>query len=131
MFNPPRVRKLKWMIAVFIGIINVSVFCIWIPAQLHANPAIMRANQIWDRTEKVIFLTLELGLNGYFMWLIRSELISNGLTKYDVLFKFNIAMLVFSISLDVVIIGAMSLPNDLMYVDPPPLGSVPCRARFD
>jgi hypothetical protein len=57
---------------------------------------------------------LELGLNGYFMWLIRSELISNGLTKYDVLFKFNIAMVALSVSLDGVIIGAMSLPNDLV-----------------
>lgn len=114
MFNPPRASRLKWTVAVFIGIINVSVFCVWIPAHLHANPAIMRANQIWERTEKSIFLVLELGLNSYFMWLIHSELIANGLRKYHALFKLNVAMVVLSVSLDGVIIGVISLHNDLM-----------------
>ncbi|OIW31720.1 hypothetical protein CONLIGDRAFT_629397 [Coniochaeta ligniaria NRRL 30616] len=113
MFNPARATRLKWMVALLIGIINVSVFCVWIPAHLNASPTIVRANEIWDRAEKVIFLALELGLNGYFMWLIRSELISSGLTKYNALFKFNVAMVALSVSLDAVIIGVMSLPNDL------------------
>ena len=113
-FNQRRVSILKWGVAIFIGIINISVFAIWIPAHLQMSPAIMRANMIWDRTEKCIFLLLEFGLNGYFMWLIQSELVANGLTKYNALFKFNAAMVVVSVALDGVIIGVMSLPNDLV-----------------
>lgn len=117
MFNPSRALKLKCMVAAFIGIINVSVFCIWIPAHLNIDPTIIRINRVWDRVEKCIFLVLELGLNGYFMWLIRSELIANGLRKYNALFKLNIGLVIFSVSLDVVIIGVMSLPNKLMWVN--------------
>ncbi|KAB5572768.1 hypothetical protein GE09DRAFT_683866 [Coniochaeta sp. 2T2.1] len=128
MFNPRRVSMLKWGVAIFIGVINISVFCTWIPAHLHASPEIMRANLIWDRTEKCIFLVLELCLNGYFMWLIRSELVSNGLTKYNVLFKFNVAMVLLSVALDAVIIGVMSLPNDLIH--PVPCALLPHQAAY-
>jgi hypothetical protein len=114
MFNPSRVLRLKISVAVFIGIINITVFCIWIPARLHENLALIKANQVWDRAEKCIFLLLELGLNAYFMWLIHAELIANGLRKYNALFKFNVVMVVLSVSLDGVIIGVMSLADDLL-----------------
>lgn len=114
MFNPPKAFKLNCMVALFVGIVNVNVFCLWIPAHLHLNPTIMEVNRIWDRTEKCIFLVLELVLNGYFMWLIHSELLASGLRKHNALFKLNAALVVFSVSLDGVIIGVMSLPNSLM-----------------
>ncbi|KAK4213665.1 hypothetical protein QBC37DRAFT_463566 [Rhypophila decipiens] len=112
MYNPDRAIKLKWAVGIAIGIINITVFCIWVPARLQISPAYIRANQIWDRAEKCIFLIIDGFLNGYFMYLIRTKLIANGLDKYKLVYRFNLVMVVFSLSLDVMVIGLMSLPDD-------------------
>lgn len=130
-----RVRNLKWIVAIILGFINVSVFCIWIPARLQISERIIFINEIWDRIEKVIFLGVDAGLSCYFIYLVRSKLIANGRTKYMVLFKFNIVMVAVSLSLDVsasisqevmwltptaqiALIGVMSLPNGFVYGNP-------------
>ncbi|KAI1342292.1 hypothetical protein F5Y15DRAFT_374799 [Xylariaceae sp. FL0016] len=109
-------NRLKWSVAALMTIINISVFCIWIPAKMQINPTYIHVNNIWDRVEKCIFLLVDLALNGYFIWMVHNRLIANGLTKYTRLFYMNIAMVVVSISLDVVFIGLMSLPNALVYL---------------
>jgi hypothetical protein len=133
--NQHRVQRLKWIVALILGLVNVSVFCIWIPARLQISERIIFINEIWDRIEKVIFLFVDAGLNLYFIHLVRAKLIANGLTKYTVLFKFNLLMVVISLSLDVSIsihlavmwltyaaqltlIGVMSLPNGFVYGSP-------------
>ncbi|KAM7198813.1 hypothetical protein V8F33_004827 [Rhypophila sp. PSN 637] len=116
MYNPDRAVKLKWAVGIAIGIINVTVFCIWVPARLQISPTYIRANQIWDRAEKCIFLIIDGFLNGYFMYLIRTKLIANGLEKYKLVYRFNLVMVIFSLSLDVMVIGLMSLPDDDVYV---------------
>ncbi|KAK1973351.1 hypothetical protein LZ30DRAFT_611118, partial [Colletotrichum cereale] len=45
----------------------------------------------------------------------------SGLTKYTALFRFNLAMIAISISLDITLIGVMSLPNTLIYAQFHPL----------
>lgn len=101
MYNPDRARKLKWAVGIAIGIINISVFCIWVPARLQISKSYINANHIWDRAEKCIFLVIDGFLNGYFMYLIKSKLVANGLTKYKLVFRFNLVMVIFSLSLDV------------------------------
>lgn len=96
-----RVRNLKWIVAAVLGAINISVFCIWIPARLQISEKIIFVNEIWDRIEKVIFLLVDSGLSLYFIYLVRAKLLANGLTKYMVLFKFTLVMVAFSLSLDV------------------------------
>lgn len=100
-YDIKRVRRLKTMATLFMGAINVSVFIIWIPARLQISPHWVQINEIWDRVEKGIFALFDLGLNLYFIYLVRSQLITHGLTKYRYLYWFNIAMIFISISLDV------------------------------
>lgn len=85
------------------------------PARLQISPFWINLNNIWDRIEKVIFLLLDLSLNIYFIVLVKRKLLASGVTKYYPLFRFNIACVVISLSLDVLLIGIMSLPNGLIY----------------
>ena len=107
-------RMLKLGLFIGMALINISVYVIWIPARMKVSPFWIHANEIWDRCEQAIFLLMDLGLNIHFLYLIRSRLISRGLHKYQPLFKFNAAIVIISISMDALIIGIMSLPNDLM-----------------
>jgi hypothetical protein len=50
-------------------------------------------------------------LNIYFIRTVKENLVANGLQKYNRLVRFNSFMIVVSLLMDVVIIGAMSLPN--------------------
>jgi hypothetical protein len=74
---------------------------IWIPARLQINDTWMNINKVWDRIEKVIFLLVDAGLNLYFIHLVRSRLIANGLTKYTRLFRYNLGMIAVSMTMDV------------------------------
>ncbi|RYP04321.1 hypothetical protein DL764_004514 [Monosporascus ibericus] len=103
------------------GLINISVYCIWIPARLQISPTYIYVNEVWDRVEKVIFCLIDASLNLYFIYLVRSRLIAGGLDKYNSLYRFNLAMIGVSVSLDVILIGVMSLGNGFIYVQFHPL----------
>ncbi|RYP30630.1 hypothetical protein DL768_011192 [Monosporascus sp. mg162] len=107
---------IKWTVAAIITLINISVFLIWIPARLHINETYIHLNVVWDRIEKVIFALVDFCLNIYFIHLVRTKLINNGLTKYFAIYKVNLVMVAISISLDVILVGLMSLPNTLVYL---------------
>ncbi|KAG8167819.1 hypothetical protein KVR01_003508 [Diaporthe batatas] len=113
-YDGRRVVRLKWAVALILGLVNISVFIVWMPARLQISPAWIHFNEIWDRVEKGIFALIDLGLNLYFIYLVRSELVAHGLTKYTALYKFNLVMIVFSLSLDVILIGIMSLPDSFV-----------------
>ncbi|KAI1367266.1 hypothetical protein F5Y08DRAFT_336939 [Xylaria arbuscula] len=114
--NQRKVNYLKWGTALLLTCINISVYTIWIPARLQISQSYIHLNEIWDRAEKGIFLVVDAGLNIYFVYLVRSRLIANGLEKYYRLYRFNLAMIVFSTSLDAVLIGVMSLANGFIYL---------------
>jgi hypothetical protein len=76
-----------------------------------ASPAKVLLNNIWERIEKSFFLLIDFGLNLCFLYLLRYRLIADGLTKYWRLFKFNAAIVVVSLSMDVLLLGMLSLPN--------------------
>ncbi|KAF2183108.1 hypothetical protein K469DRAFT_690225 [Zopfia rhizophila CBS 207.26] len=115
------VTKIKWTVAAILGLVNISVFCIWIPARLQISKTFIHVNEIWDRIEKGVFCLVDGSLNYYFVRLIRTKLIANGLTKYTSLFRFNLFMIALSMSLDVILIGSMSLGNGFIYVQFHPL----------
>ncbi|KAK2058724.1 hypothetical protein LY76DRAFT_47973 [Colletotrichum caudatum] len=121
MMIPSHATRLKWVVFAVLLAVNISVFCIWIPARLQISETYVHINEIWDRIEKGIFLVVDAGLNLTFIYLVKSRLIAGGLTKYTVLFRFNLVMIAISMSLDVVIIGLMSLPNTLIYAQFHPL----------
>ncbi|KAI0480050.1 hypothetical protein GGR56DRAFT_251471 [Xylariaceae sp. FL0804] len=115
MVIPGRARKLKLVVFLILLAINISVCCIWIPARLQISDTFIHLNEIWDRVEKGVFLLVDAGLNLYFIYLVRSQLIAYGLTKYNRLYYANLVMIVISMSQDVIIIALMSLQNSLVY----------------
>ncbi|CAH0032456.1 unnamed protein product [Clonostachys rhizophaga] len=113
--------KIRWGTAIVLGLINISVFVIWIPAQLQISQRWIDINHIWDRIEKGLFLLIDAALHVYFIYLIRVKLVANGLEKYIPLLRFNIAMVFVSMSLDIILIGTMSIGNGFIYVQFHPL----------
>lgn len=133
MVNRENAKKLKIIAFLIMLAINISVFCVWVPARLQITKTWIKVNSIWDRIEKVIFLLVDAGLNLYFIYLVRTRLIANGLTKYGRLFRFNLGMIGLSMTMDVshcdyhgpginsnhlqiLLIAMMSLPNDIVLV---------------
>ncbi|KAK4054326.1 hypothetical protein OIO90_003559 [Microbotryomycetes sp. JL221] len=107
---------LKWGVAALITLINISVYCIWIPARLQINDEYVHINEWWDRTEKTIYLVVDLCLNLLFIKTVNDRLISQGLERYRPLLRFNTRLIVVSIAMDGLIIGMMSLPNSFCYM---------------
>ncbi|KAI5196469.1 hypothetical protein E4T39_07780 [Aureobasidium subglaciale] len=105
MVNRKRATQLKIGTAIGILLVNISVFCIWIPAKLEVNDTYEKLNVVWDRIEKVIILIVDAALNAYFMRVVRQQLIKPGLTKYQPLVRFNLYMIVLSLAMDCLIIG--------------------------
>ncbi|KAI1638289.1 hypothetical protein F4809DRAFT_267615 [Biscogniauxia mediterranea] len=116
MTDGSRARRLKWTVFGALLVVNAAVFCVWIPAALQISPRWIEANRIWDRIEKCIFLLIDASLNLYFVHLVRTELVANGLTKYTRLYRFNLGMISVSISMDCIMIGLMSMPNILLFI---------------
>lgn len=93
--------RLRWGIAAFVGVINISCFVVWIPARLQISEHWIEANRVWDRTEKALFAVADIALNMMFLYLVRTKLIANGLQKYRRLLWTNCVAVFFSLSLDV------------------------------
>ncbi|THZ65374.1 hypothetical protein D6C85_08357 [Aureobasidium pullulans] len=108
--------RLKIIVCLLTLVINISAFLVWLPALLQINETWMIINVHWDRAEKACFLVMDGGLNAYFIYLVRTKLIANGLQKYTRLFYFNISMSMLSLSLDCILIGSIFLPGPYVNV---------------
>ncbi|MCJ1383869.1 hypothetical protein MMC17_006983 [Xylographa soralifera] len=111
--------KVKWGVAVLITCVNIAVFCIWIPS--HQDPPVSQLyvdiNQYWDRTSKIIICLVDASLNWYFLRTVKNRLVKyHGLKKYAPLVTFNFRLMIISICMDIMIIGLMSLPNQIVYI---------------
>jgi hypothetical protein len=74
-------------------------------------------NKYWDRTSKVLICLVDAGLNYYFLRTVKVRLVRHyGLIKYQPLVSFNAKLMVVSVAMDVLLIGLMSLPNQVVYV---------------
>ncbi|KAF7554974.1 hypothetical protein G7Z17_g2504 [Cylindrodendrum hubeiense] len=113
---PGRATRLKWLLFVIILALNISVFVIWMPARLQISDKWVHLNLIWDRCEKIIFAIVDGGLNGYFIFLVRARINNDGLTKYVGLYRTNLVLIGISLSLDVVLVGLVSLNSKLIYL---------------
>ncbi|KAB8212810.1 hypothetical protein BDV33DRAFT_186102 [Aspergillus novoparasiticus] len=109
----------RWSVAAFLTCINIAVFCIWVPAHLDPPPSeqYVIANRYWDRTSKILILLVDAALNIWFVSVVQHRLVKHhGLSKYTSLVRFNIYFIFLSIGLDVLLIGLMSLQNQLVYI---------------
>ncbi|KAI3573988.1 hypothetical protein IWW34DRAFT_706362 [Fusarium oxysporum f. sp. albedinis] len=125
MTNKRRARKLKWGLVLAIGCINIAVAYIWTVAHLDgATPFQVHLNLGFEKAEKSFFLVVDLALNLYFLYLVRFRLIADGLSKYWKLFNFNAGMVVISTSMDILLLGFLSLPDPYLYVQFAPLAYI-------
>ncbi|KAE8334329.1 hypothetical protein BDV24DRAFT_170302 [Aspergillus arachidicola] len=109
----------RWSVAAFLTLINIAVFCIWVPAHLDPPPSeqYVIANRYWDRTSKILILLVDAALNIWFVLVVQHRLVKHhGLSKYTPLVRFNIFLIFLSIGLDALLIGLMSLQNQLVYI---------------
>ncbi|KAH6973237.1 hypothetical protein EDB80DRAFT_879847 [Ilyonectria destructans] len=102
------VWKVKYGVATLITIINITI----------------HVNDIWDRCEKVIYLLVDGALNILFIRIVKKNLVGLGMTKYDNLVKFNMFIICFSLSMDVLIVAMMSLKNTFVYMQFHPLAYI-------
>lgn len=116
-----RASTIKWGSCAIILFINIGVYCIWVPARLQISQTYIHINDIFDRCEKAIYLLLDAALNFYFCYLVKTKLIRGGMTKYTPLYKFNMSIVFVSLSMDALLIGMMSMTNQLIYVQFHPL----------
>ncbi|KAH7025247.1 uncharacterized protein B0I36DRAFT_250853, partial [Microdochium trichocladiopsis] len=120
-----RARRLKWGLVIVIGCIDIAVYYIWTTAHMPgATPSQIHLNLVFEKAEKSFFLVIDLGLNAYFLYLVRFGLIAHGLGKYWRLFNFNAGMVVVSTSIDILLLGFLSLPNPYLYVQFAPLAYI-------
>lgn len=98
-------------VSTYISIVIITAFTLWLPAQMQISARWTRIGIVWDRTEKSIFLVLDLGLNWYFLRTVRTNLITNGITKYKQLVRFNERIIVLSLLMDVMLIAATAMPK--------------------
>ncbi|KAJ0423181.1 hypothetical protein BJY00DRAFT_310309 [Aspergillus carlsbadensis] len=109
--------QLRWGLFIAIGLVNIAVAVIWIPAHLDSATDFQKnLNFIFENVEKSFFLIVDLALNLYFLYLVRYRLIADGLNKYWTLYKFNIGFVTVSTTMDALLLGLLSLPNQYAYV---------------
>lgn len=117
MINKRKAAYLKWGLAAAITPVCLAVAYIWISAHVDgATEAQKSLNFYFEKAEKSFFLVVDLALNLYFLYLVRFNLISAGLTKYWRLFNFNCGMVLISTTMDVLLLGFLSLDDQYMYV---------------
>ncbi|KAH6879425.1 hypothetical protein B0T10DRAFT_566114 [Thelonectria olida] len=97
----PDATKLKVTCFGILLAVNTSVICIWVPARLQISQRYIDINKIWDRVEKVIFAIVDITLNFYFIYIVKKNLISNGLAKHNLLFRVNLVLVGVTLAMDV------------------------------
>jgi hypothetical protein len=117
--NPRTIVKIKWGTALVITLIEIAVFCIWIPAHLDppVSQTFVNINFYWDRVSKVLILIVDAVLNWYFLRTVKIRLVQqHNLKKYEPLVGFNAKLMVVSIAMDLMLVGLMSFPNQIVYI---------------
>ncbi|KAK5999746.1 hypothetical protein QM012_005152 [Aureobasidium pullulans] len=112
-------HHLKIGTAVVISCINVAVFCIFIPSHLTPPPStvFVHINKYWDRCSKILIMLVDAFLNWYFIYVVKARLVKqHGLRKYKPLVAYYTRLGIISVCMDLMLIGLMSLPNGIVFV---------------
>jgi hypothetical protein len=78
-----KAMRLKIGVAVLITAVNISVYCIWVPARLQISKRYEYINDRWDRCEKVIYLCVDGTLNWYFIHIVKKKLVDQGCKRFS------------------------------------------------
>jgi hypothetical protein len=64
-------------------------------------PRFVEANRIWDPISKALICSVDASLNIWFLFIVRRMVKFYGLTKYELLLRFNARLIIVSVSFDV------------------------------
>ncbi|UQC87725.1 uncharacterized protein CLUP02_13244 [Colletotrichum lupini] len=79
-----RAKMMKFGLLVIVGVINISVTCIYI-AGYSINPKYFtHLHKIWDPIDKVVDLLIDISLNTVFLRIIQHEFVADGLQNCPV-----------------------------------------------
>lgn len=92
---------MKIVLVAIVGIINISVTCIYLAGYFINSEYYTHLHKIWDPIDKVVDLLIDISLNTVFLRIIQKELIANGLKKYRLLFYIGIVFVLISLCMDV------------------------------
>lgn len=77
----------------------------------------IEANKYWDKISKFLICFMDAGLNWYFLRIVKQRLVKYyGLKKYAPLVAFNAKLMILSVGMDVLLIGLMFLPNQVVFI---------------
>ncbi|KAK6860889.1 hypothetical protein PG995_004525, partial [Apiospora arundinis] len=77
----------------------------------------VEANKYWDKISKFLICFVDAALNWYFLRIVKQRLVKYyGLNKYAPLVSFNAKLMVLSVGMDVLLIGLMFLPNQVVFI---------------
>ncbi|OAQ57951.1 hypothetical protein VFPPC_11842 [Pochonia chlamydosporia 170] len=125
MSNRRRVFHLKLGFAAAIGVINTIVGVTWLRGCTPgASAAAVELIYIIEYVDKGFFLLIDLGLNAFFLYLVHSRLIAEGLSKYQPLFKFNTCLAIASSAMDACLLGMLRLPKMYQFVQFVPIAYI-------
>ncbi|KAJ9666701.1 hypothetical protein H2201_003105 [Coniosporium apollinis] len=111
-----KIFLIRWGTVAVITAIQISVFCIFIPANMQVSQTYVKINNVWDKITKFLILFIDCGLNYYFITQVKSRLVRNGLQKYNALVQFNMRIIMISIGMDFLLIGTMFLKNGVVFM---------------
>ncbi|KAK1514644.1 hypothetical protein CABS01_06623 [Colletotrichum abscissum] len=116
MTDKKKVRIMKCVLLVIIGIMNATVICMIFLIQATYPTLGPHIQKFYAPIDKAFGLLTDLLLNLAFIWKVHHELIANGLTKYRLLFNLNIAAIILSLSMDIaLLVVVLVLPNSFIY----------------
>lgn len=85
----------------------------------------VQVNKYWDRVSKILICLVDAGLNWYFIHVVDARLVKqHGLRKYKPLIGYYTRLGILSVCMDVMLLGLMALPNQVVYIQFHPVAYV-------
>ncbi|KAI3548117.1 hypothetical protein CSPX01_03284 [Colletotrichum filicis] len=106
---------MKFGLLAIVGVINISVTCIYV-AGYSINPEYFtHLHTIWDPIDKVVDLLIDISLNTVFLRIIQHEFVADGLQKYRLLFYCGVLFVLISLCMDILMIVMMTVQEPFLY----------------
>ncbi|KAK4921598.1 hypothetical protein LTR66_016663, partial [Elasticomyces elasticus] len=104
-------RKIKWAAIVYVLILNIGLYIFAIPAQLQWMAPWYRGNEVWQQLEKGLICFMDIWLNWYFVYLIKTKLMVGGAAstmaeKWRPLYRYSIPMAISNVLIDFLLLGS-------------------------
>ncbi|KAK1498939.1 hypothetical protein CCUS01_02559 [Colletotrichum cuscutae] len=113
--NKKRAKMMKFGLLAIVGVINISVTCIYVTGYSINPEYFTHLHKIWDPIDKVVDLLIDISLNTVFLRIIQHEFVADGLQKYRLLFYCGVLFVLISLCMDILMIVMMTVQEPFLY----------------